>query len=186
MEDHWVRHLHSVWSVQLSYKLWVFPWLDIFQGITSKARLAKSGLLDGLCPVYQCLETVRHIFWECQFAKRCWSLFEDQHSMLFQGRVHWHAALFSDGQSLVCKTIFHLWEYLQITVLVVLEKSGVSLCSTSRLVLFLLSDFGTLQKDEVCHQLLSKGALFIKATKSLDPFEYSAFISALVSLWKRL
>lgn len=100
--------------------------------------------------------------------------------------MHWHAALFSDGQSLVSKIVFRLWKYLQITVLVLLEKSGVSLCSASRLILCLLSDFSTLRKDEVCHQLVSKGALFIKATKSLDPFEYYAFISTLVSLWKRL
>jgi hypothetical protein len=51
VEDIWVCRLHSVWFVRLFYKLRVFAWLVIYQGISSKAPLAKSGIFDGLCSV---------------------------------------------------------------------------------------------------------------------------------------
>jgi hypothetical protein len=52
-KDRWVCRLHSVWLVRLSYKLRVFAWLVVYQGIPSKAcKLAKSGLPDGLCIVF--------------------------------------------------------------------------------------------------------------------------------------
>ena len=49
-----------------------------------------------------------------------------------------------------------------------------------------MSTFIALQKDDVHHQMLAKGALLIKDAKRLAPTIYSDFISALVSLEKRL
>jgi hypothetical protein len=46
--------------------------------------------------------------------------------------------------------------------------------------------FCSIWKDEVHHQLLAKGALLIKDAQSLDLAVYSDFISALVTLRKRL
>jgi hypothetical protein len=51
--DMWVRRLHSVWSIWISYKLMIFMWLVIYQGIPSTSRLAESGLMDGLYLVCQ-------------------------------------------------------------------------------------------------------------------------------------
>jgi len=71
-ESRWVHRLHSVWSVRLSYKLRVFAWMVLYQSLPTKARLAKTCLSDGLCTVCHNSETVKHIFWECQFARTCW------------------------------------------------------------------------------------------------------------------
>lgn len=49
-----------------------------------------------------------------------------------------------------------------------------------------LSTSNMLWKDKVCHQLFAEGALLIKDSQSLDYIEYSAFISALVALTRRL
>jgi hypothetical protein len=40
--------------------------------------------------------------------------------------------------------------------------------------------------DEVCHQLLAKGAFLIKDAKALDAVAYSDFISAQEVLRKRI
>ena len=62
-----------------------------------------------------------------------------------------------------------------------MEKAGVNLLLIRRLS---LSTFKILLKDEVCHQLLAKGALLIRDAQSLDHIEFSAFISDLVALRK--
>jgi hypothetical protein len=49
-----------------------------------------------------------------------------------------------------------------------------------------LSAFMSLWRDEVHHQLLAKGILFIKDALSLHPTSYSKFILALDSPSKRL
>lgn len=134
-EDRWVHRLHSVWSIRLSYKLRFLAWLVFYQGIPSKARLAKSGLSNGLCLVFHHSKTVKHTFLECQFAKHCSSyLFffllkynttrgyvqmylhpfpqrccssylEDQCLVLLHDRIHWHSAMFGDCRSLVCSAL---------------------------------------------------------------------------------
>lgn len=52
-KDRWIHRLHSIWSYRLSYKLRVFAWLVIYQGVSSKAKLSKSRLSDGLYLVCQ-------------------------------------------------------------------------------------------------------------------------------------
>lgn len=52
LEDIWVCWLHSsAWTIWIFYKLRVFSSLVIYEGLLSKAKLAKSGLSDGLFPV---------------------------------------------------------------------------------------------------------------------------------------
>ena len=46
-----VNHLHNIWLVWLLYKPHVFACLVIYQGIPSKAKLAKTSLSDGVCPM---------------------------------------------------------------------------------------------------------------------------------------
>ena len=46
-----VHHLHGIWLVWLLYKPHVFACLVIYQGIPSKAKLAKTILSDGVCPM---------------------------------------------------------------------------------------------------------------------------------------
>jgi hypothetical protein len=83
-EVRWIHQLHSVWSLHLSYKLWVFAWLVVYQGLPSKAHLAKSRLSDGLCPFCHELETLKHLLWDCSFARSCWRVVQDHHSVLLQ------------------------------------------------------------------------------------------------------
>jgi hypothetical protein len=71
-ETRWIHHLHSVWSLWLSDKLQVFAWLVVYQGLPSKARLSKRGLTDGMCLSCSHSETLKHILWECKFARVCW------------------------------------------------------------------------------------------------------------------
>jgi len=52
-ESWWIQRLHSVWSFRISYKLRVFAWLVIYQGLPSKPNLAKSGMSDILYPSCQ-------------------------------------------------------------------------------------------------------------------------------------
>jgi len=49
-EVHWICRLHSVWSFRLSYKFWICDRLVVYQGLPSKACLAKSRLSNELCP----------------------------------------------------------------------------------------------------------------------------------------
>lgn len=49
-----------------------------------------------------------------------------------------------------------------------------------------LFSFYSMWRDEVCHQLLVKGALLIEDVWSLHPVAYSDFISAFVAFRKRL
>jgi hypothetical protein len=60
--DRWMCRLHNVWSIHISYKLLVFAWLVIYQGIPFMARLAKSGLSDGIFTICHRPEMVNHIF----------------------------------------------------------------------------------------------------------------------------
>jgi hypothetical protein len=62
----------------------VFAWLVIYQGIPSKTRLGKIGLLDGLCFVCHHSKIMKHILWECSFAKCCWRYVEDPYSTFFR------------------------------------------------------------------------------------------------------
>jgi hypothetical protein len=49
-ERWWIRRFLSVWLIRVSYKLWVFAWLVIYQGLLTKAWLVKIDLLNWLFP----------------------------------------------------------------------------------------------------------------------------------------
>jgi hypothetical protein len=53
------------WLVWVSYKLCMFAWLVIYQRLPSKVLLVKSGLCDGLCPICNRFEIVKHMLWDC-------------------------------------------------------------------------------------------------------------------------
>lgn len=73
----------------------------VYKGVPSKARMAKSGLPSGLCPIFQHSETMNHIFWEHRCVEQCWKFLEDECSRLLQDRISWRPALFGDCHSQV-------------------------------------------------------------------------------------
>jgi hypothetical protein len=151
------RHLHGVCNIFIPYKLRLFVWLVIYQGIPSKAKLTNTSLSDGLCPVCQRLETVRHIFGECRFAMHCWSWLEDHHLMLLQATVHWQTMLSGDGCTLVHDVFSRLWHCPRIVVLFVLWKLGCKFVFKHEVSS--LSAFNSMCNDEIHHQLLEKETL---------------------------
>jgi hypothetical protein len=110
---------------------------------------------------------VKHIFWECLFAKSCWSYVEDQYSALFQDGLHWRATVSRDGRFLVHFSFFRIWPCLHISTLFVLQKIRCEFVFESEPSSF--SAFCSLWQDEICHQLLAKGALLIKDANLLIP-----------------
>jgi hypothetical protein len=110
----WIHWLHNVWPLHLSHKLCVFAWLVIYQGLPLKAYLAKSGLTDGLWPCCSCLETLKRILWECNFARSHWWLVQHQHSVLLQGHLHWHVVFLGDSGSLVSYHFLGIWDYVKV------------------------------------------------------------------------
>ena len=108
--------------MQLSYKLQVFAWLDIHQEIPSKAKLAKSGLFDDLCPIYQQPEIIKAYFLVVLVCQAVLEILEDRHTALFQNKIHRHANLFGNGHFLVRDSFSGLWHCLQISILFVLWK----------------------------------------------------------------
>jgi hypothetical protein len=121
-ESHWIQQLHGVWSIQVSYKLWVFAWLVIYQGLPSKARLAKSGLFDGLCPSCLKSESVKHILWECSFVRSCWAQVQSQLENILQGHLHWWEILFGDSRSVIQDSLAGIWHCLRVSALYILWK----------------------------------------------------------------
>lgn len=68
----WCIDFTIFWYVWLSYRLRVFTRLVVYQGIPSKARLAKSGHFDDLCLIFFgggiiCIEWVTNL-WNSSFA----------------------------------------------------------------------------------------------------------------------
>lgn len=55
---------YNVWSFFLSYKLRVFAWLVIYQGLPTKSCLAKSGFMDDQCLVCGKTKSLKHALWE--------------------------------------------------------------------------------------------------------------------------
>jgi hypothetical protein len=107
---------------------------------------------------------VRHIFWDCHFARHSWSWFEDHHLLLLRGKVHRRATLFDDGHTLVHDAFSRLCHCSRIVVPFVLCKPRCKFMfkhETSS-----LSTFSSVWKDEVHHQLLAKGVLLIKDAQS--------------------
>jgi hypothetical protein len=68
----------------------------------------------------------------CQF---CWSYLEDQYSVLLQGKIHWHSALFGDC-SVVHTAFSGIWHCLWIPAYLFFGKSGVSLFLIMRSALY--------------------------------------------------
>ena len=101
-----------------SYKLRVLAYQLSRASISG--QVGNIGLSDGFCFACQQLEIVQHIFWDSWFARCCWSWFEDLQLQLLQGRLHWQAALLSDGCAIICVAFYGLWHCLRIVVLFVL------------------------------------------------------------------
>lgn len=90
----------SVWSYRISYKR-VYVWLVIYQVPPTKARLMKSGLTDDKCLSCSKAESLKHILLECHFACQCWKQVQWRVSHMFQGIIHWRAALPGEFNSLI-------------------------------------------------------------------------------------
>ena len=103
---------------------------------------------------------------------------------MFENKLYLRAALLGDGYSLVHDPFVGLWHCLWIPALFVIQKLRFKYVFDQELSS--MSDFIALWKDEVCQQLLAKGALLIKDAKRLVLALYFDFVSALVSLKKRL
>lgn len=78
-----------------------FGWLVIYQGLPFEARLAKSGLSDGLSPFCLKSESVKHILSECSFARSFWDLVHSQLGSIFQGHLHLRAVLSGNSRSVI-------------------------------------------------------------------------------------
>jgi hypothetical protein len=76
-------------------------WLVIYEGLPLKARLAKSRLFGGLYPIFHHFETMKHMFWDCQFVKSSWKYGQGYCSFFLHGRVHWWETLLGDYCNLV-------------------------------------------------------------------------------------
>lgn len=104
--------------------------------------------------------------------------------MFSRDKLHWHDVVFGDGFFLVRSSLSRIWHCLHILVLFVLWKVKCRFVFESEPNS--LFPFFSLWQDEICHQILAKGAMLIKDAQSLDPTTYSNFIPALVTLHKRL
>lgn len=89
-----------MWSIQVSYKLHVLAWLVIYEGLPIEVHLVRSGISDGFFPLCLKLETVKHLFWDCPFARSCWKFVESEDSTFLHGKFHWRATLLGDSNSL--------------------------------------------------------------------------------------
>lgn len=162
VEIHWIWRLHSVWSMWVFCKLHVFAQQVIYQGLPSKAQLAKSGLSDGLC--LSCLkeETVKHILWECFFMRYCWAHVQLQLASILQRHLQWRA-LSEDSKSVIRDSLAGIQHCLRISTLFTLWKLHYKYVFDNEVNS--LVAFCQLWREEVHMQPLAKGSLLIKNSK---------------------
>jgi len=98
---------------------------------------------------------------------------EYQQVALFLRKLYWRVSLFGDGYFVVRESLTGLWHCLQIFVLFMLWKLRCKYVFDQESSY--VYAFFALWRDEVCHQLLAKGALLMKDAKKLDPIVYSDF-----------
>eukprot|EP01018_Ginkgo_biloba_P019933 Gb_40350 [translate_table: standard] len=183
-ENRWIHRWHSVWFVRLSYKLRVFAWMVIYQGLPTKARLAKSGFSDGQCMFCNKPEMVKHVLWERQVAKSCWGYIQAYCADLLHVRVYWQAVLLGDRRNLVPEAFRGIWHCWRIVALSTIWKMRCKAIFEQEE--FSISVFCSMWRQESRQQLSPKGTLLIKDAHSLEPADYSDFIVALVKLRKRI
>ena len=100
-----IKGLHNVSSVHDNYKLHVFAWLVIYQGLPTKAPPVRSGLLDGIFALCLKLGPMKHFFLDFPFVRCCWKIVHSEVSSFFHGKLHWGTTLLGHSNSLVCHSI---------------------------------------------------------------------------------
>jgi len=104
--------------------------------------------------------------------------------MLLSGRILWCSVVFGDCCFEVRPAFAGIWHCLRILALFIFWKLRCKVVFDHKISS--LYSFCSIGKDEVRHRVLAKGSLPIKDVQYLDLAAYSDFISALVSLRKRL
>jgi hypothetical protein len=93
-----------------------------YQGLSSRAHLAKSGLLDGLFLSYLMTETTKHLFWDCSLARLCSKHVRTNLSTILQGQLHWCLVLLGNSEAVVHSSLSGIWHCLRKFSLFVLWK----------------------------------------------------------------
>lgn len=144
----WIKRLHSVWYVQVSYKLHVFACLVIYQGISTKERLVRSGILDAIFPLCLKMETVKSLFWDCPFARSCWKIVQIEALAFFHGKLHWRESLLGDCNYLVHHSRQRVWHCMRLVALFIVWNIRCKYVFDNESSS--MTSFSKLWKEEVC------------------------------------
>lgn len=156
----------------------VFTWLVIYQGLLTKARLATSGLSDGICPSYLSVAFIMGF----PFARPCWEHVQLEHGSILHGILHWCVVPLVDSRFVVQTSLSKIWNCLQISTLFILWKLPSKYLFENEVSS--LVNFYHLQKEKICIKLLMKVFLFINNVKVLEVGVYLNFLAIITILKK--
>lgn len=101
-------YITKIWKSKCIMRHKVFAWLMLLDRVNTRDMLLKRHFFIGedhaclLCNISR-LETNKHLFHECSFAKRCWDIIGmqwnysvDTQQMFDQARLAWHKPLFKE------------------------------------------------------------------------------------------
>lgn len=98
----------------------------VFQGLPSRARLAKMNITASNCIHCNMEETIKHMFWDCPLAKAVWSNLSQVFASFVGNQYQWEIAPLGDDHH--CSShLVGLWHVVRVSVLFNLWKARCSL-----------------------------------------------------------